>query len=400
MRTPSKRPQTIIATSAAAIGLTDGAPTFRYSASHRLPRELAQALLSVLRQAPEGFLVDSLLNEVRSRISAREIVDYRRAWAAFSYLYFGANFAKAYLATLHLLRRPVVHPIELVDLGCGSGAATAGVVACLRDYGSDFNLSRVVAIDLSKDQLRLFGSTTGVWLHNCWPKLQIDLKQMNLIDYLQGHADLGKQTVIASYVMTELSEPDKIRFRNFIRAARPIDSLIIESAPGIRGLRVERPDGSTNLITYDSLEVDLSFLDELGVTSVQPHLAMQKFSEKTEEYQLLQRYINSWENHDVGEIRKIFHRDAVYEILGGKVLHGRGEIEDYWQRNKANQSDLTLQFFDCSCAPGQVTVNWNARFYRLDKRAIYKLSGIMRLTISDGYIHRLTEAYTKNVTSE
>jgi SnoaL-like domain len=382
-------------------GHSEASPAFQFSALHNIPPALARALLSSLKEVP-ALLQPDFLEHVRVKISSGEIVDYCRAWAAFAYLYFGANFAKAYLAALHLLRVPAAHSLELVDLGCGAGAATSGIVACLRNYSRDLKLSRVTAIDVSTEQLRLFNSTTGAWLRNCWPDLTIDLIKTDLMDYLKSSDQIGKSNKIflASYVIPELSEADRRQFRTLIRMVQPLDALIIDTDPELRGLRVERPDGSSILVPYSSLEIDLSFLRELEIASVQPHLAAGHSFDHADERQLLKRYFAAWRSHDLEEVRRIFHPDATYEILGVKTLHGRSEIEDYWRQNKACQDSVVLEFYESSYTHGQVTVNWDARFRRLDKHATYRLSGIMRLAVSKGTILYLTEAYNKNVTPD
>jgi hypothetical protein len=122
-----------------------------------LPWHLASALRDVLIRAPAELLNPNIVSELRSIIRARQIPNYERHWAAFAYLYYHENFQKAYLAAHYFLSRSFDRVLRIIDLGCGGGASTAGVICALQAIGPHPPLiEKTIGVDTSPSQLELF----------------------------------------------------------------------------------------------------------------------------------------------------------------------------------------------------------------------------------------------------
>lgn len=165
-----------------------------------LPEQLSRHVAQALRKTSLR-LTD--VDEMRAIIGRNAVPDYASSAEAFTYLYFGANFAKSYRAVTTILReRRFAEPLRILDLGCGAGASLGGAIAACKD--ADVPVERAVGLDQSPAQLRLFNDSVGLWLNREYPHIytrQICADVWS-IGQLPGEWDL----IVASYLLCELND--------------------------------------------------------------------------------------------------------------------------------------------------------------------------------------------------
>src|SRR5215467_7283442 len=130
------------------------------------PKDLLANLHAALLKAPVNYLDINLVDDLKKRIRNNAKPDYRRDWAAFSYLYFVANFVKTYSATQHLLT-PSVPPrkYRILDLGCGAGASSAAVLTALSEWLTRNDcFVELTGVDNSSEQLSMNNAVLSPWL--------------------------------------------------------------------------------------------------------------------------------------------------------------------------------------------------------------------------------------------
>jgi hypothetical protein len=103
----------------------------------------------------------------------------------------------------------------------------------------------------------------------------------------------------------------------------------------------------------------------------------------------------AWEHYDTDLLRRIFAKDATYEINGVVRFRGIEEIQDYWLENSAEQEKLSWSVIHFSESPKFIVASWRARFRRRDKRVWYSLAGLIWLEIRGGKIRHLRENFSK-----
>ncbi len=238
-----------------------------------LPKQVESSLLHALCAVAPSLLTRAALVQVRQIVRSRQIPHYQQDWAAFAYLYFPANFAKAYLAARHIVPSTLAGAgtvIEVVDLGCGGGASLIGTLLGLRSSGATdaVRIGRVIAVDRSEEQLRLFDAVARPWIAQEFPDVAVDTRRQDVFDFLKERSS-NANIVIAAYLASELSPARNEEFRSLLRsrcaAGKVNELLLLESDPLKRGLTIERYDGSVIFAPYDAVRLDLSFLDTLGL---------------------------------------------------------------------------------------------------------------------------------------
>src|SRR5690606_8369080 len=108
---------------------------FRYPYIHisgSLPNMVESELHRTLYEQKLGLLTSGKVEDVAEVIRSKKNPIYKTDWASFSYLYFAANYVKAFLAA-RAVSPPIPDKIfRVLDLGCGAGPATIGVLSALR----------------------------------------------------------------------------------------------------------------------------------------------------------------------------------------------------------------------------------------------------------------------------
>ncbi len=124
-----------------------------------------------------------------------------------------------------LIASPVEgRPVRVLDLGCGSGASTAALVAALRDAGLDHE---VVGVDGSAGMLEQARSKTAL--------AEVDFRQGDA-EVLTA-ADLGGEVdaVFAAYLMRNVAARDRL-LSQLLQVLRPGGTLVVHDY-SVRGDR-------------------------------------------------------------------------------------------------------------------------------------------------------------------
>jgi hypothetical protein len=220
----------------------------------------------------------------------------------------------------------------------------------------------------------------------------VEVRHQDVIEFLREPLARDDNLVLASYLLSELRPERRRMLRRALREAyghAPCTIAIVESDQSCRRITVENLHDPPELLSYEGMALDLSFLDRLRLGE------KPKFSE-SEFRRLLSAYFAAWRAHDSGLIADIFSSDAIYEIHGRSTLEGLGEISKYWSRNAAVQSDVEYEIIWAVEAGDGIIAEWRAAFeesYQQGYSEHRSLRGMLRLYIEHGKIVRLTEVY-------
>jgi hypothetical protein len=377
-------------------------PRLSIALHQSLTHQVQAALVAVLEEAGPELLSDRRVSELRHALHDGRSPNYDRDWAAFSYLYFAANFAKSHLAVRRLQWPPLEPPVRILDLGAGGGASVLGAVTALQATHprNAPGVVRVVAVDSSRRQLEVFDRVTRPFLEERFPGVEVESCREDVIDFLRASAG-DDNLVLASYLLAELGPDRSQTLRNeLLRQYRGkhCTAAIIESDPLGRGITLETPPNPPELLSYDEVTLDLSFLDRLGLAE------KPKFSGVSPFKALLLAYFEAWRTHDSDTIARIFAPDARYEINHRSTLQGREQILGYWKAIAAKQRAVRCQVYRADELPDGIMAEWGAEFDSRDvaRSPIFNehrsLRGWLRLHIQDGRIVRLTEVYAQEIT--
>lgn len=153
-----------------------------------------------------GRLGDASIDRVLRLIESDQIPDYQSDGAAFAYLYYPVNFIKAATAIDELLpvNDSTVPFIEVLDLGCGSGASTAAIASVLGPRAAHV---RIVAFDRCARQLELLSEISLPWIRQQHPNVEVvvtngDVRDITLLR--------SPRVVVCSYLLTELTTPERL----------------------------------------------------------------------------------------------------------------------------------------------------------------------------------------------
>lgn len=362
-----------------------------------LPLSIEKNLYNLLLSVPEEYVSSDRLKRVKETLKARQLLDYDVDWAGFTYLYYGANYVKAYLAWQSSRFLIPNSGVRIVDLGCGGGASTIGVLSALmsNEVNSKLDISNVVAVDRCGVQLDAFTKVARPWVDQNYPKARVDVVQQDIFDFLEEDS-LDADVIILSYVMAELNDKQSEELWRLLEMkakAKTCEVIVIESDSFGRGVTVERLDRKPFLVRYDSIKLKLPLLRSLQLQYAP------KFTDDEVSKDLVRKYFDAWVTHDAQVIREIFSEDATYEILGSKTLRGIDEIEKYWVHNSRTQRNVKCGPISQKKIDGGVGVIWSADFERVDCGESRRLDGMLWLILKSGKISKLSEAYSQKISS-
>ena len=123
------------------------------------PTKLEQALFRALQPGAKELKQTEWLDDFRHALGYGYVLRYDKDWVAFNYLFYAANFIKAKTAFHELVgfKRSYNTSYRILDLGCGSGAASAGVLQCMFDKTVEKTASiEFVGVDRDATQLALY----------------------------------------------------------------------------------------------------------------------------------------------------------------------------------------------------------------------------------------------------
>jgi hypothetical protein len=333
---------------------------------------------------------------MRRLIALRQTPDYSADWAAFNYLYFGANCVKAHLVARTLNQSGVVQPISVIDLGCGGGASTVGFALGLANApGLDRSIDEILCVDRSPEQLSLLRRCVLAPLSRMLGDTHLSVVRQDVFEFLSSErfrnavSRNGTVIVIASYISSEMDDGENARFRKLLRATlNPGKDLlqIIESRRPETGLEIEDLSGRTRVVPYDSICVEQSALRELAPT------ILPKFDSRLGK-SVLTRYKLAWELHDFRRLRRLFTDDARYKIHAKKTLVGFDQILQYWKKNASQQRDVLFTVIDSRTTGDTIEAVWQAEFRRIDTDDRRILNGSMQLRMRGDKVFDFSEIY-------
>jgi hypothetical protein len=218
-----------------------------------LPKSLSDRLEPIFRASK---LQPGQLSRVKRLGKAHEPIDHDTDGLAFAYLYFGANFAKTYLAADALPKRR--HPLRVLDLGTGSGASICGLVQRCLDEG--IVLGHLGLVDLRESQLSLFRRVAQPWLREVAPNLEITIANTDAVDRLATDR-LFWDAISTSYLFCELGEANRARLRSLLAARHAAGtSCIIVDSVGPETAVLDAARGDWRPLNAGPFEIELPYL--------------------------------------------------------------------------------------------------------------------------------------------
>lgn len=366
-------------------------PSTAITISGSLPSDLDSSLAHFLEPFVGESLTDAATARVRNAVRNGQPPHYKEDWAAFNFLYFSANFLKAYLVARSVAHHFGGRAIRLLDLGCGGGSATAAFVLGLVECGN--RLAKVVALDSSRSQLDTFRAVTAPWISRLDKDLGVEVTEGDIRQFAESDSR-PFDIVLLSYSMGELDDVSRTALRKALLARNSQHgslTVIVESEVSCRGVSVELLGKERFIIPFDSVQFSCPSLKGLNL------LTPPKFGESIRS-EVFERYAQCWKDHDALLLERLFTEDCEYEINGDRVLTGLDSLRAYWSHNADRQRNVDVTYTTLMSTEERVVVDWRASFDRIDTRDKRILSGLMLLEISRGRIARLREYYSQRRT--
>lgn len=340
--------------------------------------------------AEHGSLLPDDLARLQQQLREGEAPDYDESSIAFAQAYHLINYWKCF-AALNASAPPTT--TRLLDLGCGSGAATAAALVYLATQGTRGPIE-IQILDRSQAQLDLAEKLLGS-LHGLLPfdyrlqALRIDLQ------YGQPSLEPRGGLALVAHVLTE-----------------NLDNVesIFELAAGLTAsdgtvLVLERPDDPVwdRMAKYLSDSPLNSTTGEVSVKKCGPDgddrawHARWLVHERPRTGKLagaVRGYFDAWRSQDPQRLVSVFAENARYYAKPFRPsITGLSNIKRYWQEEVVPQAELTLGLERLAYGPSSVYVEWRARFVR--DRLQYALKGAMMIDVDldTGLIRELREYY-------
>jgi SAM-dependent methyltransferase len=365
-----------------------------------LPIALEKSLFRKLKPETKNLQNIAWLNDFRAAISRGYIPNYQHDWVAFNYLFFAANFFKAKTAFQNLVceQSPTKHQFRILDLGCGAGAASAGVLAGILYSNNKAQMQvEFTGVDRDTMQTSLYHEIFGVWaLKN--PTVTIRTICDEAIDFLNSNPR-ACDLILCSYMLSEETPSRQNEFK------KKFEQITQNTHTKILFIDYETGSLDATAICFPA-KTQLHF-HEMSVTFPLMHSLCPEVCPKYCAHQHtvctppipepLASYFECWRRQDAIGIRKVFNSDARYEINAGRRLCGIQEIQDYWKQNAVEQHNVECVIHNCVANEGTQAAHWTARFFRADCGEMYSVHGMIWLEVEKGHIKRLIEFYSKNV---
>src|SRR5262245_18765173 len=229
----------------------------------RLPDRLSSALGDLFASGPPG---DRDLQTVYCLGKAHRPIDHARHAVAFAYLYFGANYAKAYHATASSLR--LRDPIRLLDLGTGAGASTCGIIQACIDKGVP--IRDVCVVEASREELRLFERIAVPWIREALPRATFTSVEDDAARWLRRERPRW-DLVVASYLFCEMSPAKRAELGEELERLCGETRFLIVDAYEDKTSLFDPCNGTWRAIDVSRLKIELPFLGRTAFTLIPPY---------------------------------------------------------------------------------------------------------------------------------
>jgi SAM-dependent methyltransferase len=339
--------------------------------------------LSVLRRSFEGI----------------EQIDYDELGESFAYRYFLANYWKVGLALRDARLRP---PSTVIDLGSGSGAATAAILSWIYSKEATQKPVEVILVDRSPKQLALArdllasvaASLPGLSLVISTLESEITPNEIAWRSVASA-ADL----VVASHLLTENADCAPALLERLLRSMATDSDLLVVERPDDK-VWSRLPQGAARAVQASDEGLPLNgFSGKRGKRQIATRYLTIP-ARTTPWIDLVGRYFRAWREQSVEQLDAVFAPNAVYlDKPRAKPIHSLEGIREYWRQRVLPQRDPNPSVLSLACGRESAFVEWQADL-TVDRRR-KRVRGEMSLELdgSGERIGRLREHYSSEVLS-
>jgi hypothetical protein len=339
-----------------------------------------------------GSATENEIDHLRRNFQAptHEPVDYDRFGPAFARAYHTINFRKCLAA----LRASAPNPAaQLVDLGCGSGAAAAAALAYYSDRTDSPDAVDVLLIDKCKTQIDLAADLISAIAVELPMKVNV---RAEVADWPpETHASGKSSLVLAAHVLTENIR----RAHDFLAAAEAL------TGPSGALVVIERKDDPvwSTVDHHVARSASARLHGSCAVTAAGPRVGNRQWHTKW--IMLLhppcsiladatQRYFEAWRAKDPELLADVFTSGALYWDKPFKEpVRGLDGIVEYWRTEVAPQHEPVVDIISIAYGPQSTYVEWGAKFTRAGKTRELRGTMVLEVERGSGLIRELREYY-------
>jgi len=326
-------------------------------------------------------------------------IDYDDFAGTFTHRFFLANYWKTALA---LQAAGLPAPSTVVDLGSGSGAATAATLAWMHTTAALPTRVQAVLVDRSARQLAIARDLIANAME-VLPGLSVEVSTLEATIRPQEAAwrlvASGADLIVASHLLTE----------NIDQAPALVDTLIGSMAPSARLLITERPDdevwqrlpghGRTLHLSNEGLPLN-GFASRREPRPLSVRYCVVSAEREKTMLNLVDRYFRAWREQSVDQLADVFALDATYqEKPFSEPIHSLQGIREYWIGRVLPQVDPRPRVLRLAIDDGSAFVDWQTELTIGLQRKL--VSGVMELELdtTGKRIGHLRECYSSRTLS-
>lgn len=305
-----------------------------------------------------------LLSSLVARLSTHlGIPDYDREARVFAAAYHRINTRKA----LRALRDMDLSAVRTaLDVGCGSGAATAALIALWLTQADPKAQLTVILVDRSPRQLSI--------AHECMAATLATLDETRVrLTYLE--ADAAESHALASVPRSDVILAAHVLSENHSTIEAMIRMLDTALAPGGTLVAIDQADDLIWTLLEEQRQVTardwlpdtalLQYPDPVEVSS-RPWTARWVAITRLEVdsiQRLVSLYFRAWRDGDTEALESLFAVDATYQEKPFTVpLEGLPAIEDYWRTHVVPQASRRIAVRRLAAARRAAVAEWDADF--------------------------------------
>jgi SAM-dependent methyltransferase len=319
--------------------------------------------------------------------------DYDDLHASFAAEFLLVNYHKCVAALTDARPEPAA---TVVDLGCGSGAASAAALAYLFEAGVEW--ATVHLLDRSERQLELAVSLLNEVAATLGEERQFRVD----IDPVKGDWPTerpekwaGPAMVLASHVLTENQTHAWDFLNRAVELAGPRGSVtVVERADDPLWTELDKVAAESVIVRRSGVrKVRASTADGEDRSWATRWLTFEP-SVHVECEQAVRGYLNAWRKRDSHLLATVFTGDAVYRDKPFQPpVVGLTGIEQYWRNEVMSLHDVSVHVDSIAYRPGAAHLEWTALLDggRDDVKRVY---GFMVIEVdAAGKIRELRECY-------
>lgn len=203
----------------------------------RLNEKVRRVLELIVNDALHSSELSSERVELlRKIVQNSDSIDYATHAHSFLYLYYVANYYKTRFSLSRAIEKQFTkNTVRMLDLGCGSGASTLGLIDWFRSTYSNLDLY-IDAVDVSKPQLGLLAriiDETNILSGN-----QISIHNDDALVYLSTN-ETKYDLILDSNFICELDKAKRTEAINLMNARLQIDGVLVAVERNSSGVHEE-----------------------------------------------------------------------------------------------------------------------------------------------------------------